>query len=103
MWIKKGILDDERFSKLYADHMLNVEGYGPFKIKMKLKELRVKEEIAEKAIEDVLRESDVLYVMKRILTLHKIDKAKAREYLYRRGFTPDQIDLLDHETGGADG
>ncbi|AEH52041.1 regulatory protein RecX [Pseudothermotoga thermarum] len=99
---KKGIINDEKFAKLFADHMLNVEGYGPFRIKMKLKELKVDEATVEKAIDEVLRENDVLQIMKRILNLHRVDKSKAREYLFRRGFTPDLLELLDTEVGGAD-
>ncbi len=99
---KKGIINDKKFAKLYADQMLNVDGYGPFRIKMKLKELRIDEEIIENVIRDLLREYDIPYVMRKILATHRVENSKAREYLFRRGFTPDLIDLLDLETGGAD-
>lgn len=97
---KSGLLDDEKFAYLYADDMLNVHGYGPFKIKMKLRQLKVDDEIIERVLQRIVQETDVKQVMKRLLKKQKLTGPEAREYLLRRGFTVKEIDLL--KEGGGD-
>lgn len=97
---RSGFLDDEKFAYLYAGDMLTVHGYGPLKIKMKLKQLKVDEEVIERVLERVMKEEDVKQIMRRILEKEKLEGPKAREYLFRRGFTAKEIDLL--KEGGAE-
>jgi regulatory protein len=97
---KSGFLDDEKFAYLYADDMLIVHGYGPLRIKMKLKQLKVDEEVIERVLERIMKETDVKQIMKRLLEKEKLKGPEAREYLFRRGFTAKEIDLL--KEGGVE-
>lgn len=97
---KSGFLDDEKFAYLCASDMLVVHGYGPVRIKMKLKQLKVDDEIIDRALERVMQETDARQVMKKLLESRKLSGHEAREFLFRRGFTAKEIDLL--EEGGAE-
>ncbi|MGB9789085.1 MAG: regulatory protein RecX [Thermotoga caldifontis] len=97
---KSGFLDDEKFAYLYASDMLVVHGYGPVRIKMKLKQLKVDGEIIDRVLKRVMQETDVRQVMKKLLESRKLSGHEAREFLFRRGFTTKEIDLL--EEGGAE-
>lgn len=81
--------------------MLTVQGYGPYRIKAKLKQLGVPEEFIDDALDKVLREVDLESLVKRIVQLHKVDRGELREFLYRRGFSSEYTQALDIE-GGAD-
>lgn len=97
---KSGFLDDEKFAYLYAGDMLVVHGYGPVRIRMKLKQLKVDDEVIDRVLERVMQETDVRQVMKKLLESRKLSDHEAREFLFRRGFTTKEIDLL--EEGGAE-
>ncbi|HOJ88920.1 MAG TPA: regulatory protein RecX [Pseudothermotoga sp.] len=98
---KSGLINDEKFAYLFAYDMLTVQGYGPYRIKAKLKQLGVPEEFIDDALDKVLREVDLESLVKRIVQLHKVDRGELREFLYRRGFSSEYTQALDIE-GGAD-
>jgi len=98
---RTGAIDDEKFAYLFAYDMLVVHGYGPFRIKAKLRQLGVGEDIIDLVIDRVLNQIDLVGVMKKVVRLHKVDREKSREFLYRRGFSSELVKLLDIE-GGAE-
>lgn len=97
---KSGYLDDEKFAYLYASDLLIVHGYGPLKIRARLRQLKVDQDIIDRVIEKVLSETDLKDVLKKIVGRQKLKGAEVREYLFRRGFTEREIDLL--EEGGVE-
>ncbi|MCS7174245.1 regulatory protein RecX [Pseudothermotoga sp.] len=97
---KLGYLDDEKFAYLYASDMLAVHGYGPLRIRVKLRQLKVDSDIIDRVIERVLRETDLKDILKKIVERKKLEGVEVKEYLFRRGFTQREIDLL--EEGGVE-
>ncbi|MEJ5230196.1 MAG: regulatory protein RecX [Pseudothermotoga sp.] len=98
---KTGVIDDEKFAYLFAYDMLVVHGYGPFRIRAKLHQFGIAEQITDRVIDRVLNQIDLVEVMKKVVQLHKVDREKSREFLYRRGFSSELVKLLDIE-GGAE-
>jgi len=97
---KSGYVDDEKFAYLYAYDMLTVHGYGPYRIKSKLKELKVEDYIIDDALERIMKEVDLFQIMEKTVKLHRIDRKKIGDFLYRRGFPGELIRMFDIE-GGA--
>ena len=91
---EKGIVDDERFSYMFALDHLNLYGHGPFYIMKKLRELGVDEDVAKRAVNRALSEFDLENFLKR-LYLRFEDKKKLRDYLFKRGFDPSILDNVD--------
>lgn len=97
---KKGYLDDEKASYLFAFDEMKLKHFGPRVVKQKLVRLGVDEELAEKVVERVFVEIDWKEEFERIAKRFK-DKHELRDYLYRRGFAPSQIEeILDQIDGG---
>ncbi len=99
---KTGLIDDEKFAYLFAYDMLTVQGFGPHRIKAKLKQLGVPEHLINEAIDKVMKEVDLVSVMKKIVHLHKVDSENVREFLYRRGFSTEYLRSFDIEGGASE-
>lgn len=97
---RAGLIDDEKFAYLFAYDMLTVHGFGPYKIKAKLKQLGISQEVIDNTVDKVMREVDLVNLLKRIVQLHKVEDGKIREFLYRRGFSSEYLQVFDIE-GGA--
>ena len=90
---RNGLLDDERFSYLFAYDEITLKHHGPRIVRAKLKSLGVNEEIIERSLKRVLEEVDIEEIVKELL---KRFPKNPREYLFRRGFDPGILDEIDH-------
>lgn len=98
---RSGLINDEKFAYLFAYDMLTVQGFGPYRIKAKLKQLGISQKLIDDTIDKVMKEVDLIHLLKKIIQLHKIEDEKIREFLYRRGFPTEYLQTFDIE-GGAD-
>ncbi|MCD6546847.1 MAG: RecX family transcriptional regulator, partial [Thermotogae bacterium] len=89
---EKGLVDDIKFSYLFAYDKLTIQKKGPKLIEWELLKLGVKKEIVDEAISKVLQEVDEKKIIREILMKEGIDlengKEKRRLYskLTKRGF-----------------
>ncbi|MFN3282766.1 MAG: regulatory protein RecX [Pseudothermotoga sp.] len=97
---RSGLIDDEKFAYLFAYDMLTVQGFGPFRIKAKLKQLGISQTVIENVLDKVMKEVDLAFLLRKIVRLHKVENEKIQEFLYRRGFSTEYLQTFDIE-GGA--
>lgn len=97
---RSGLIDDEKFAYLFAYDMLVVQGFGPYRIKAKLKQLGISQTVIENVLDKVMKEVDLACLLKKIVKLHKVENEKIQEFLYRRGFSTEYLQAFDIE-GGA--
>lgn len=98
---EKGLIDDVKFSYLFAYDKLTIQKKGPKLIEWELLKLGVEKEIAEEAISKVLQEVDEEEILKELLkretSNYKIDEKKKRNLysrLVRRGFNYHSIEKV---------
>ncbi len=97
---RSGLIDDEKFAYLFAYDMLTVQGFGPYRIKAKLKQLGISQTVIEDVLDKVMKEVDLAFLLRKIVQLHKVENEKIQEFLYRRGFSTEYLQTFDIE-GGA--
>ncbi|MFN4190396.1 MAG: regulatory protein RecX [Pseudothermotoga sp.] len=97
---RSGLIDDEKFAYLFAYDMLTVQGFGPYRIKAKLKQLGISQTVIENVLDKVMKEVDLACLLRKIVKLHKVENEKIQEFLYRRGFSTEYLQTFDIE-GGA--
>jgi len=90
---EKGLIDDEKFSYLFAYDELTLKHHGPIIIKSKLKALGISDEIIEKSLKKVLEEVNIKDIIKKLLS--KAPR-KTKEYLFRKGFNPEVLNEIDY-------
>ena len=97
---EKGLVDDIKFSYLFAYDKLTIQKKGPKLIEWELLKLGVKKEIVDEAISKVLQEVDEEKIIREILMKERIDlengKEKRRLYskLTKRGFNYYSIESV---------
>lgn len=97
---EKGLVDDIKFSYLFAYDKLTIQKKGPKLIEWELLKLGVKKEIVDEAISKVLQEVDEKKIIREILMKEGIDlengKEKRRLYskLTKRGFNYYSIESV---------
>ncbi|OQX85357.1 hypothetical protein B6D60_07890 [candidate division KSB1 bacterium 4484_87] len=104
--LRLGLIDDEKFSRLFARTKMMTKPMGSFLLKRELKQKGIAEEIVEKTIDEIYRENNEYEVAQKIAKkkkrqLTKIEEAKAKkkvsDLLARRGFSWDIIShVLEH-------
>ena len=112
---RSGLLDDDAFARMYIRDALTLRPAGRLLIARKLALLGVPKSVAEKAIDDALRETDQAETA-RSLAEQFVAKARAvrrnespdrlrhrlAAYLGRRGFTWDVIQPVIHQVMRSD-
>lgn len=93
--VELGYLDDERYSRCFAEDRRNLDGWGAGRIRRRLLELGIDRELAERAsqpIDDEQEMTAALVLLRRRLKTPPKDqreRQRALELLVRRGYEPD--------------
>ena len=91
-----GLLNDRKFSKAFAEDLLNRKGVGSIRMRMELKQRGIPDETAEEVVTEIYEKTDNTELIRRCLKkktnyLQKIDdpkvKQKLYQYLIRQGFS----------------
>jgi len=103
--VKENCLDDERFAVAFASGRFKMKQWGRKKILQGLKEKRVSDEIAEKALEQISKKEYMTILKKlakeRYASLkheqYLVRKKKTMDYLRQKGYEVDLIkDVTDN-------
>ena len=95
--LDKKFIDDERFAKNFVRSQINIKPIGKYKLKMKLKEKLISDEIVNKVLADISDEDEKNFAKELVRKKYQIlnikykgDKNKIRERLFQqllnRGF-----------------
>jgi regulatory protein len=93
--VELGYLDDERYSRCFAEDRRKLDGWGAERIRRRLLELGIDRELAEMAsqpIDDEQEMTAALALLRRRLKTPPKDqreRQRALELLVRRGYEPD--------------
>ena len=89
-----GVLSDQRFAEIYAEHRYN-KGYGPERIRMELKTRGVAPRWIELSLKDLNWMESLSRVMRQryddAMPSDSAGLVKLNNYLYRRGYTHELI------------
>ncbi len=109
-FVKKGFLNDSKFSKLWVESRMTSNPKGAFLLKRELKEKGVKDEIIDQAIKESAGGHNEYEVVKtlaesRMAALKGLNAAAVKRrlfgYLRRRGFAVETIMRVIRELGDS--
>ena len=86
-------LDDYRFAESYARGKFFNNKWGPNKIRLHLRQKDISDQLISKSLKSISKK-EILFCIEQLLSKRANDSHKNRQYLYNKGFSISDIDIV---------